>query len=193
MITLAVFVGRSIIFSKMTIVSFWKMIDCECWYFLVISAISVQISFVPHFYTNVRGWSPGMVPQFIFICDFSNLIQSFITNDESRDMVVIYYLFNGNSWSISPVCCWCNDTYYVLLGLYDDFSCWLSFARLARIYPLYCCCDCYFIFYISILSGVIQVCSIFKHKSLQMRSSRPIMTKIRSFVCELDLWSFLGI
>ena len=122
-----------------------------------------------------------MVPKFIFICDFSNLIQSFITNDESRDMVVIHYLFNGNSWSISTVCCWCNDTYYVLIGLYDDFSCWLSFARLARIYPLYCCCDCYFIFYISILSGVIQVCS-----------SRPIITKLRSFVCELDLWSFFG-
>ena len=104
-------------------------------------------------------------------------------------MVVIHNLLNGNSWSISKVCCWCNDTYYVLFGLYDDFSCWLSFARLARIYPLYCCCNCDFIFYISILSGVIQVCSILK-PSLKMRSS---MTKIRSFVCELDLRSFSGI
>jgi len=105
-------------------------------------------------------------------------------------MVVIHNLLNGDSWSISTVCCWCNDTYYVLLGLYDDFSCWLSFARLARIHSLYCCCNCNFIFYISILSRVIQVCSILKHNSLKMRSSRQKMTKIRSFVCELDLWSF---
>ena len=120
----------------------------------------------------------------IFTCNFPNLLPSFITNDKSRDMVVIHYLFNGNSWSISKVCCWCNDTYYVLFGLYDDFSCWLSFARLARIYPLYCCCNCDFIFYISILSRVIQVCSILK-PSLKMRADNdqnPIIRLRTGFV-----------
>ena len=99
-------------------------------------------------------------------------------------MVILYYLLNGNSRSIPKVCCWCNDTYYVLLGLYDDFSCWLSFARLARIYPLYCCCNCDFIFYISILSRVIQVCSILK-PSLKMRADNdqnPIIRLRAGFV-----------
>ena len=126
----------------------------------------------------------------IFTCNIPNLLPSFITNDKSRDMVVIHNLLNGNSWSISKVCCWCNDTYYVLFGLYDDFSCWLSFARLARIYPLYCCCNCDFIFYISILSGVIQVCSILK-PSLKMRADNdqnPIIRLRTGFVV-----SFLGI
>ena len=108
-------------------------------------------------------------------------------------MVVIHNLLNGNSWSISKVCCWCNDTYYVLFGLYDDFSCWLSFARLARIYPLYCCCNCDFIFYFSILSGVIQVCSILK-PSLKMRADNdqnPIMWSFRELRAFLN-WNSLA-
>ena len=86
-----------------------------------------------------------------------NLQLSFVSNDESCNLAFVRHIFHGNSWSLSTVCCWCNDTHYVFIRLYDDVRDRLSFARLARVYTLYCCCYCNLIFYFSVLSGVIQV------------------------------------